>query len=94
MESIILYGSRYGSAKRYAQALSQQTGISALPADQAGDLSSYGRVIFLGGVYAGGVSLKRMRQRFSASSQSWLMMRKVPISAVLATCVPMHRHSS
>ena len=46
------------------------------------------------GAYAGLTSLKRMRQRFSASSQSWLMMRKVPISAVLATCVPMQRHSS
>ena len=55
MESVLLYGSRYGSAQRYAQALSQQTGISALPADQAGNLSPYGRVIFLGGVYAGGV---------------------------------------
>ena len=37
--------------------------------------------------YAGLTSLKRMRQRFSASSQSWLMMRKVPISATDFCCV-------
>ena len=30
MESIILYGSRYGSARRYAQELSSKTGIPAV----------------------------------------------------------------
>ena len=30
MKSIIIYGSRYGSARRYAQELSKQTGIPAV----------------------------------------------------------------
>ena len=39
-------------------------------------------------------NLKRIRQRLFSSSQSWLIILNVPISDVLATCVPMQRHSS
>ena len=39
-------------------------------------------------------NLKRILQRLASSSQSWLMILKVPISDVFSTCTPMQRHSS
>ena len=55
MKDIILYGSRYGSARRYAEELSRQTGIQAFCYKDAPDLSDAGTIVYLGGLYAGGV---------------------------------------
>ena len=55
MEDIVLYGSQYGHARQYAQALAHQTGIPALPYQSAPDLSGRGTIVYLGGLYAGGV---------------------------------------
>ena len=55
MKAIILYGSRYGSTRRYAEELSGQTGIPAVSYQQAPELSGMDTIIYLGGLYAGGV---------------------------------------
>lgn len=55
MEHIILYGSQYGSTRRYAVKLSEQTGIPAIRYKDAPDLSGIKTIIYLGGLYAGGV---------------------------------------
>ena len=55
MERIILYGSRYGSARRYAEKLSEQTGIPAVSYKDAPDLSGMKTIVYLGSLYAGGV---------------------------------------
>ena len=39
MEHIIIYGSQYGSSRRYAEKLSEQTGIPAVSYKDAPDLS-------------------------------------------------------
>lgn len=51
MEHIIIYG----SARRYAQKLSERTGIPAVSYKDALDLSGMKTIIYLGGLYAGGV---------------------------------------
>lgn len=64
MDSLILYGSQYGWAKRYAEAFSQMTGFPAVSYQDCGDLSSQGQIIYFGGLYAGGV--KGLRQTAGA----------------------------
>ncbi len=55
MECIIIYGSQYGSTRRYAEKLSAQTGIPAVSYKQAPNLSPMKTIIYMGGLYAGGV---------------------------------------
>lgn len=55
MEHIIVYGSQYGSTRRYAQKLSEQTGIPAVGYKDAPTLSDKKVIVYLGGLYAGGV---------------------------------------
>lgn len=52
---IIIYGSEYGSTKRYAERLSEITGIEAVSYNEAKDIGDYKRVVYLGGLFAGGV---------------------------------------
>ena len=55
MKQIIIYGSQYGSTYRYAEKLSEQTNIPAVSYKDAPDLSGMKTIIYLGGLYAGGV---------------------------------------
>ena len=53
---IILYGSLHGAAKRYAEHLARVTGIKAFDYRDVKDLGPYERVIYLGAIYASGVT--------------------------------------
>jgi flavodoxin len=55
MKKIIVYGSKYGTTKRYAIELSNKTGIKVISYDKSKDLSTYDTIVYLGGLYAGGV---------------------------------------
>ena len=55
MKTLIIYGSQYGSTKRYAEHLSETTGIEAVNYKKAKGVDSFDRIIFMGGLYAGGV---------------------------------------
>lgn len=54
-ETIIIYGSLYGTAKHYAEALSNRTGVAAVPYDHAHDVAQYDAIVYIGALYAGGV---------------------------------------
>ena len=54
-KQIIIYGSQYGSSKRYAERLAEMTGIEAIDYKDAKDIGDYDRIIYLGGLFAGGV---------------------------------------
>ncbi|WP_178842557.1 flavodoxin domain-containing protein [uncultured Treponema sp.] len=54
MESIIVYGSCYGSAEKYAKELSSRTGICAEPFGTAVIPAECDAVVFIGSLYAGG----------------------------------------
>ena len=49
MEGIILYGSRYGSTRRYGEELSRETGIPAVSYTQAPPLQDKKVIVYLGG---------------------------------------------
>ncbi|MBR2676146.1 MAG: hypothetical protein IKE28_04470 [Solobacterium sp.] len=55
MNKIIVYGSCYGATRRYAEALSEKTGIPAVSYENVEDINSYKTIIYMGGLYAGGV---------------------------------------
>ena len=55
MKQIIIYGSRYGSAKRYAERLAELTKTEAVAHSAAKNIGSFDRVIYIGAIYAGSV---------------------------------------
>lgn len=55
MKEIIIFGSQYGTSKLYAQKLSQLTGIECVSYDKIKSLNDVQTVIYIGGLYAGGV---------------------------------------
>lgn len=55
MNSIIIYGSHYGTTKQYANELSKKTNIKAIPFKNANQINNYDTIIYIGGLYAGGV---------------------------------------
>ncbi len=55
MKKIIVYGSHYGTTKRYAEKMSELTGLPAMSYEKVKSLSEYDEVIHFGGLYAGGV---------------------------------------
>ena len=55
MNSLIIYGSQYGTTKCYAEKLSEKTGIHMMNYEDIKDISDYETIIHLGGLYAGGV---------------------------------------
>ena len=70
MKTLILYGSEYGTTKRYADELSRLTGLPAVSYEKAGDLAGYGQIVYLGGLYAGGVKgLKKTMKKFPAGAR-------------------------
>ena len=55
MKKLIIYGSHYGTTKRYAEKLSELTKIPVMNYEDMKDLSEYDEVIHFGALYAGGV---------------------------------------
>ena len=56
MNSIIVYGSHYGTTKRYAEELSKRTNIKVISFKKINQqINDYDNIIYLGGLYAGGV---------------------------------------
>lgn len=55
MNKIIIYGSKYGTAKLYAQKLSEEIGISVKSFKEVENIDNYDIIIYLGALYAGGV---------------------------------------
>ncbi|HIX15242.1 MAG TPA: flavodoxin domain-containing protein [Candidatus Hungatella pullicola] len=55
MKGLIVYGSQYGTTKRYAEKLGEIAGLPVISCEDVKDLGDYGLIIHLGGLYAGGV---------------------------------------
>ena len=55
MNKIMIYGSQYGTTKKYAEELSKRTGLQAIPFEEINNINDYETIIYLGVLYAGGV---------------------------------------
>lgn len=53
--NIVVYGSKYGTAKQYAEELSKRLGIELKSYKEVGDINAYETIIYIGALYAGGV---------------------------------------
>ena len=63
---IILYGSCYGTTKKYADELSERIGCEALSYENVNNINSYKTIIYMGGLYAGGVQgMKKTLKKLS-----------------------------
>lgn len=63
---IIIYGSQYGTTKKYAEELGKRTNIEVKNYEDIDDISLYGTIIYFGALYAGGVM--GMKKTFSKLS--------------------------
>ena len=72
MESVILYGSQYGTTRRYAEALGRMSGLPVYNAQHKPDLAGCRLAVHLGGLYAGGV--KGLKQTLQALPQDARLM--------------------
>ena len=69
-KSLIIYGSCYGSTKRYADKLDELTGIAAVDYKNVENINDYDRIIYLGALYAGGVTgLKKTASKMSPEQE-------------------------
>ena len=55
MCKIIIYGSKYGTTKKYAEELARRINVKAVLFDRVKDINGYDTIIYLGALYAGGV---------------------------------------
>ena len=58
MEGIIIYKSKYGATKKYADWISDKTGFEKVEVDKAKieDIKNYDTIIIGGGIYASGIA--------------------------------------
>ena len=54
-QTLITYGSQYGSTERYARRFAECTGFPVLPYREVKSAADYDRIIHFGALYAGGV---------------------------------------
>ena len=54
---IIIYGTQYGAAKKYAEELSRRIEIPCASYEEINDINIYGTIVYIGSLYAGGVQL-------------------------------------
>lgn len=81
MKGIIVYGSNYGTTRAYAQELAKRTGWPAVDWQQAKNLAEYETVVYLGGLYAGGVvGLKKVLPQLEQAPKQKLVLVTVGLA--------------
>lgn len=82
-KSIVIYKSKYGSSKKYAQWLKEELSCDALDVSASGsiELEKYNLVILVGGIYASGIAITK----FLKTNLTRLSESKVVILAVGAS---------
>ena len=81
MRTLILYGSKYGSAARYAEELSKQTDIPAVIYQKTPPLSDFDVIVYIGAMYAGGMlGLSDTFRRYSPSEEQKVLLVTVGLA--------------
>ena len=70
MRTIIIYGTQYGTSKKYADKLAEITEIEEVNFSSVKDISTYEKIFYIGSLYAGGVKgLKQTVKDMSATAE-------------------------
>ena len=82
MNSIIVYGSYYGTTKRYAEELSKRTNIKVISFKKINQqINDYDNIIYLGGLYAGGVlGMSKTLKKLNNISNKKILIATVGLS--------------
>ena len=81
MNNIIIYGSYYGTTKQYAEELSKRTNIEAISYQSVKEINNYDNIIYLGGLYAGGVlGLSKTIKKLNNISSKKIIIATVGLS--------------
>lgn len=86
---LIIYGSQYGTAKRYAEELARKTGIEMRSYEDVKDITAYDMIIYIGALYAGGVL--GMKKTFAKLTQ---YQNKKIIIATVGLADPMEKENT
>lgn len=82
MNSIIIYGSHYGTTKEYAEELSKRTNIKAISFKKFNQqVNDYDNIIYLGALYAGGVlGMSKTLKKLNNISNKKILIATVGLS--------------
>ena len=82
MNSIIIYGSHYGTTKQYAEELSKRTNIKAISFKKFNQqINDYDNIIYLGSLYAGGVlGMSKTLKKLNNISNKKILIATVGLS--------------
>lgn len=85
MSGVILYQSKYGATKRYAEWLSEETGFQCIETKKAdiNEIISYDSIILGGGIYASGIAglpfLKKNINKLTDKKDYCILLRCISI---------------
>ena len=83
---IIIYGSQYGTAKQYAEELARKTSIDLKSYEDVTDINRYDTVIYVGGLYAGGVlGMKKTLAKMSQCQSKKIIIATVGLADPMDT---------
>ena len=78
---IIIYGTQYGTAKKYAEELSRRSEIACASYEEIGDVNIYDTIIYIGSLYAGGVQgMKKTMAKYDAGVDKKLIVVTVGLA--------------
>ena len=82
MNSIIVYGSNYGTTKQYANELSRRTNMKVISFKKVNQqINDYDNIIYLGGLYAGGVlGMSKTLKKLNNISNKKILIATVGLS--------------
>ena len=70
MNTLIVYGSQYGTTKQYAEKFAEMTHFPVVSYEDVKNLTDYERIIYFGALYAGGVKgLKNTVKKLSTNTK-------------------------
>lgn len=76
--NIIIYGSQYGTTRQYAEELAKITGYELKLYEDAENINSYETIIYMGGLYAGGVlGMKKTFKNLTSTDKKLTLVRKM-----------------
>lgn len=83
---IIIYGSQYGTTKKYAEELAKRTIIESESYEDVVDIDKYNTVVYIGGLYAGGVlGMKKTLAKISQCQNKKIIIATVGLADPMNT---------
>lgn len=78
---IIIYGTQYGAAKKYAEELARRTEILCVSYEEIEDINTYDTIVYIGSLYAGGVQgMKKTMSKYEGGTDKKLIIVTVGLA--------------